>query len=109
MPHASPLFSIPEARPARWTLLVELIAEWYRPVGTGDGYDKEALTDCQTRTGISLPLAMREWYASVGRMADVWNRIKGSVNEIVICPADFSYLYRHLRSGAGELELHART
>lgn len=74
MPHASPLISIPEARPARWTLLFELIATWYGPVGSGDGYEEEALTDCQTRTGTTLPLTMREWYGAVGRRDDIWSR-----------------------------------
>jgi hypothetical protein len=74
MPQASPLIRLPEARPARWALLLELIATWYRPVASGDGYEGAALTSCQPRKGISLPLAMREWYGAAGRRDDIWGR-----------------------------------
>ena len=72
MPKASPLICIPDERPARWALLFKLIAGWYRPVSQGDGYENDVLDRCQNQNGIILPLAMREWYTTTGRMDDIW-------------------------------------
>ena len=73
-PQPSPLLNLPRNRSERWPLLASLIAEWYQPLGPGDGYGAEELGQSAERLGIAIPIAMREWYSLAGRRDDVWSQ-----------------------------------
>jgi len=63
----SPLGEIPSDRLKRWSLLREVIAQWYAPLQTRDGIFLD-------ESGVSLPTALREWYALAGARKDIWSR-----------------------------------
>ena len=51
----------------RWTKVKEFVAEWFEPLGDGDGYSEEEIAAAEARLGIRLPGALREWYGFAGR------------------------------------------
>ena len=70
----SPLATIPIARSERWALLRDVVEQWYSPVSSADGVSLGELDSAKLRLGVSLPAAIREWYALVGRRNDIWSR-----------------------------------
>ena len=51
----------------RWAKVKEFIAEWFEPLGEGDGYSEEEIAFAEARLGIRLPEALREWYGFAGK------------------------------------------
>jgi hypothetical protein len=70
----SPLEAIPTGRAERWTLLREVIAQWYPPLQAHDGISETQLKCAESRLGITLPTALREWYSLAGARKDIWSR-----------------------------------
>jgi uncharacterized protein (TIGR02996 family) len=62
-----PLFQhAPTERAHRWRLMREFIETWYwKPEDPGNS--QEEIEDTEERLGFALPVAMREWYALVGK------------------------------------------
>ena len=65
---------IPESRPERWELLREFVNEWYPPLKPSDGDTADALDAAESRLGVPLPQALREWYEIAGRREDIWSQ-----------------------------------
>jgi hypothetical protein len=51
----------------RWTKVKEFIAEWFEPLGEGDGYSEKEIAEAEARLGVRLPEALREWYGFAGK------------------------------------------
>ena len=58
-------------REDRWSLLTDFVAEWHMPLQAGDGYSPKELDAAEQRLGLTLPLALREWYRLIGRREDI--------------------------------------
>lgn len=66
---------IPEQRHLRWSLLSQLMSEWHQSLlPQSGGYAPAELLACEQRLGLTLPVALKEWYTSFGLCADVWNQ-----------------------------------
>lgn len=74
MHEPSPLLQLPDGRFARWQLLSDLIAQWYRPLTVRSGYSRAEIETAQEKTGICLPVALTEWYALAGKRGAVWSQ-----------------------------------
>jgi hypothetical protein len=66
--------ALPPDRDARWDLLTNLIAAWYRTPLHDDGYAAAELDAAEARLGTQLPAALREWYGLAGRRTDIHSR-----------------------------------
>ena len=64
----------------RYADLKTFVAEWHRPIEPGDGYTEAEITDAEARLGFRLPEALRELYALVGKMRELFYE----TNEIVL-------------------------
>jgi hypothetical protein len=60
------LAEIPNDRSDRWSLLRDVIAQWYAPLQACDGVVPDE--------GMVLPTALREWYVLAGARKDIWSR-----------------------------------
>ncbi len=60
------------ARKDRWSLLTDFVAEWHTPLQEGDGYSAAELDAAEQRLGLTLPLALREWYQLAGKRTDLF-------------------------------------
>jgi hypothetical protein len=58
----------------RWTKVKEFIAEWFEPLGEGDGYSEEEIAEAEARLGIRLPEALREWYGFAGKRKELYKQ-----------------------------------
>jgi uncharacterized protein (TIGR02996 family) len=75
VPKHQPLFSrLPDRATERWRLVEEFIEVWHRPLEQGDGCSEEELADAESRLGLRLPRALRDWYRLAGKRSDVWSR-----------------------------------
>jgi uncharacterized protein (TIGR02996 family) len=74
-PTHRPMFTkLPEKRHERWRLVEEFIDIWYGPLQSGDGYSEEELQEVESRLGVRLPAALREWYGLAGKRDEVWSK-----------------------------------
>ena len=80
----SPLAEIPPDRSRRWALLRQVATQWYPPIEANDGVPIDELDSAELRLGVSLPAALREWYALSGRRKDIWSR-----QDHFLSPAEF--------------------
>ena len=67
-------FIISMARADRWHLLSELIEQWHGPSAETQGYSSDEISACEKRLGVTLPAAVKEWYALAGRRSDIWSQ-----------------------------------
>jgi hypothetical protein len=51
----------------RWAKVKEFIAEWFEPLGEGDGYSEEEIAAAEASLGARFPEALREWYGFAGK------------------------------------------
>jgi hypothetical protein len=58
-------------RKDRWSLLTDFVAEWHTPLQEGGGCSPKELDAAERRLGLTLPLALREWYQLAGKREDV--------------------------------------
>lgn len=78
----------------RWAKVKEFVAEWFEPLGEGDGYSEEEIAAAEVRLGIRLPEALREFYALAGNRDSLirkYNRML-TLKEIFFS-RDRKYLY----------------
>jgi hypothetical protein len=64
---------LPENRDERWVLLDEILDAWLPESPTASGIDAAELDAAERRLGLSLPPALREWYARHGARSDIWS------------------------------------
>jgi len=64
-----------ESKPVedRWENLKGFVARWHRPLESGDGYPESEIA-AEQQLGRSLPLAIREFYALVGKFSTIVDR-----------------------------------
>ncbi|HEY9617892.1 MAG TPA: hypothetical protein V6C64_13695 [Microcoleaceae cyanobacterium] len=99
MDSPSLLQNIPTQREARWQLLKEMIADWYPPLSDGNGFDHATIAQAEQALGLSLPVALKEWYGLAGRRVDIWSR-----QDEFIIPGDLA----HYRNSLSESHLNAQ-
>jgi len=65
---------IPTDRNARWELLRQFVARWYKtPLNERSGFDDTLLDAAERRLGVQLAPALREWYRLAGKRKDIWS------------------------------------
>lgn len=74
MNEPSPLVTIPDDRSERWTLLQDMINQWYPALEAADGVSADDLDAAETRLGVTMPRAFREWYGIAGMRTDIWSQ-----------------------------------
>ncbi len=68
LPKHRPMFgTLPPTAAERWRLAEEFIDIWHGGLKPGDGYTEAEVADAETRLGVPLPAALREWYIKAGR------------------------------------------
>ncbi len=77
--------TIPIGREERWRLMETLIASWARPLQVSDRTPVHRLDAAETRLGVRIPTALREWYLIAGEAKDVWSR-----QDRLLSPEDLS-------------------
>jgi hypothetical protein len=74
MDNLSPFAAIPISRSERWALLTEVAAQWYAPLEPSDGIAADQFDFVESRLGVPIPVALREWYTLAGSRNDIWSR-----------------------------------
>lgn len=82
---------IPVNRSDRWALLCDVTAQWYPPIESQDGVSLDELDAAETRMSMSLPAALREWYALSGWRQDIW-----SSQDNLLLPNEFRVNSEHI-------------
>jgi len=54
----------------RWSFTTHLINRWWPPLRTEDGVAPEMILRAEEQLGITLPLALQEWYRLAGQRQD---------------------------------------
>jgi uncharacterized protein (TIGR02996 family) len=68
-----PLFTeMPVEREHRWRLLTEFIETWHGPLEDSPGNTEAEIVAAESRLGVRLPAAMREWYGLFGKAVRYW-------------------------------------
>ena len=67
------LAKLPETRSARWALVRQL-ADAYRNPGRDFKASPDGIAAHLTERGVSIPLALREWYALAAELTDLWSK-----------------------------------
>ena len=66
MDTSSPFATIPSTREGRWQLIRDVIADWFPPLSSDDGYPNPI-------GPVELPAALCEWYQLCGKRSDIWS------------------------------------
>jgi hypothetical protein len=64
---------IPPGREDRWHLASQFLQHWIRPLTAEDRVSPRRLDATDSRLGLRLPVALREWYLRLGCSGDVWS------------------------------------
>jgi hypothetical protein len=64
---------IPPGREDRWHLASQFLQHWIRPLTAEDRVSPLRLDAAESRLGLRLPVALREWYLRLGCSGDVWS------------------------------------
>ncbi|HWE97228.1 MAG TPA: hypothetical protein VG269_24930 [Tepidisphaeraceae bacterium] len=67
------LRELPCDREGRWNALKVFFKGWYGEIGPADGYTEQSICAAEERLKLTLPTALREWYALAGKRTNVWS------------------------------------
>ena len=67
------LREMPMSREGRWNVLKTFFRGWYGEIGPTDGYTEQSIRAAEERLKLTLPAALREWYALAGKRTTVWS------------------------------------